>query len=173
MQNIFIGLALILFNADAAFGNTIINIFPSFAGYFLLYRGLTALDGKSAHFSAIKPLCTLLMIYELAVWTIDVLAIRHNVAAIFAEFISSAGVIYVTYHIARGIGDIQKKTSVELGYGKLCDYWKYSVTISSIFNLLSLVFVRVSLILTIISLISGMFFLSAFYKTKKHYYDNL
>ena len=173
MQNIFIGLALILFNADAAFGNTIINIFPSFAGYFLLYRGLTALDGKTTHFSTIKPLCVLLMFYELGIWTIDALAIRLDAAAIFAELISSSGVIYVTYHIAEGIGDIEKKTSVELGYGKLCNYWKYSVTFSVIFNLLSLVFARVSLILTIISLISVMFFLSAFYKTKKHYYDNL
>ena len=173
MQNLFWGTVFLLLNVNITVGESLINILPCFVGYILIYRGLNVLTGKTLHFEKIKPFCAFMMVYELLLWIIDICALRYAVAAILAQVISSAASIFVFYHIIEGIGDIQRKSAVDLGYEKLCKYWKYFVILCSVSYILSFVFVKISAVLMITSIVSGWFFLSAFYKTKKNYYDNL
>ena len=173
MQNLFWGAVFLLLNVNIVAGESLINILPCFVGYILIYRGLNVLAGKTLHFEKIKPFCAVMTVYELLLWIIDICALRYAVAAILAQVVSSAASIFVFYHISEGIGDIQRKSSIDLGYEKLCKYWKYFVILCSVSYIFSFVFVKISMILMIASIVFGWFFLSAFYKTKNNYYDNL
>lgn len=173
MQNIFWGTVFLLLNVSISAGASVINLFPCFVGYILLAKGLAAFRGKSLYFEKIKPFCTIMISYELVVWTIDICALGNNVAAVFTQGISSAAVVFVLYHITRGIADIQKNASVDLRSETLCKHWGYFVITCMALYVLSTIFTEYSVVLMILSNVFSCCFLSDIYKTKNKYYDNL
>lgn len=173
VQNIFFGLIIIFLDFEIAYNDSIIGVIPDFYGYLLIYRALNIISDKSAGFTKIKLFCAAAAAYEFIVWTIDIIGLRYDKALIFVKIISFVMLIYISYYITEGIGDIQKNSGVNIYYENLAKYWKYCVTGHVLFALLSFIFTDISLILSVLSVVSGILFLCAFYKTKKIYYDNL
>lgn len=173
MQDLFWGAVLLIFNISVSAGSSVIHIFPSFAGYMLLCRGLTALHGKSLFFERIKPFCTVMTVYELIAWTIDICALRNDIAAVIVQTASVIAVAWVLYNVTSGMLDIQKNSSVELKAAALYKQWKYFAYLCPLLYFLSMVVARISIPLIILYNAVGACFVWAFYRTKNKYYDNL
>lgn len=170
MTKIFIGFLLIFLDFSINFDTVTIGLLPDFIGYFLLIGSLTELAPQSTHFGKVKPFATIMAVYTVILYIIDLIGISAllgfvaTLLGLFSTLIS----LFISYHIIQGVMDIEKTRVCNLNSTSLFNKWKFLASMNALAYLL--IFIPgLNIVSIIASLIAGIVFLVGFSRTRKAY----
>ena len=183
MKNIFIGYLLIFFT----FNLNGLDILPDFGGYILIFNGVSKLVSKSKYFEKVKMPSIIMAMYSFILWTgafsefdiigsgysnsdwIFTLDINYILLKII-DIVVMCITLSVMYNIIRGIEEIEKSESVELGSDNLMTTWKWNVITRAILWIVSETPLGIiAVIILIIAFIANVAFLVYLNKAKQEY----
>jgi 4-hydroxybenzoate polyprenyltransferase len=175
VRYIFIGTVLVLLDFNLDVGNSRIGLIPDFIGYVYMLMGIKELEGFSKRFLKIAPLTKGMAVYCGLWYTMNLFgvsaAFSHPVT-IALEIASTAMSLYISYHIVKGIQDIEDSLDKNLYSHQLYSTWKAIVVVSILAYLMAVVSILTyAMFLIVICVVSGIivhiYYLYLFYKTLK------
>ena len=170
MNELFIGMLLVFLDVNIGFNNHIFDILPDFVGYFLMMRGLEALNGKSRYFEKARPVALGMAIYSAVLYAVDVLAV--TVYSRFVSFclgiLALAASLLLGWWIVSGVREMERYQNRDLDGEKLQNFWLYMAIIQGITYACSWI-PLVGTMGSIAALVMNICFLAAFYRTKTLY----
>lgn len=179
MSKIFIGMLLIFIDFDLNFGASKIGLLPDFIGFILVHNGVKELLEESQCFNKVLPFIQGMAIYNCVLYIMDFLGLSSSLSAgsgtflfLFLGFISLIITNYIHYEIIQGIKDIEMNYSWDLNSETLFSSWKILV-ICEVFVYLIAFIPFLNVIGLIVVLITKIYYLYCFSKSKNLYYNQM
>ena len=109
MSKIFVGLLLVFLDINFTFNTTTIGLLPDFIGYFILIGGLAEMAAVNSHFGKARPFAIAMAIYTLILYILDLIGLSAALgyAATILGLLSTLISLYLSYHIVRGVMEIE------------------------------------------------------------------
>lgn len=129
MAKFFWGFFLIYLHFNLSFNGHTLNILPPFVGYWLLYQGLTELDGESGLFRNIRPFAVGMAVYTGVLWCGDLLGVEQvgdwkTLLGVILSLLGTVVSLYVSWAIIQGVRDMENSRGVDLnGAGMQRAWW--------------------------------------------------
>jgi len=171
MGNIFIGLLLICLDFDLTLENIKVGLLPNFLGYIVMIKGLKIMAQESPVFIKAKPFAAGMAVYTGILYIMDLLGISASYGALtyLLSLLATGVLLYILYIIVSGVSDTEKKYEISLEGDRLKSAW----ILRAVFDIISYVlywFWPLPIIGVIGSLLSSIYFLVIFHKSKHLYY---
>lgn len=172
MNHLFLGMLFVLLDFNLSFGRCTLGLLPDFVGYILILKGLESLSAASGKFAKAKPWALVMAVYTGVLYISDLLSLsfRLRLLAWGLGLASTAAGLAISYWIVTGVQEIERIQSRDLQGQKLKLMWIYMAVISGICYVCNWIPI-VGVIAAAGSLVIGICFLVAFYKTKTLYED--
>ena len=170
MGSIFAGLVLVLFDFYFNIGSHSFNILPTFLGYLLILRGMSAMEGCALWRK--NDLVIGALIYSVAHWLLLALVGGKIAADIILILGLAAAVLQllVTRRIAKGFLELEKEIYEDKYGERLMGGWKLLVIATVGANLLLVL--GLSAFAVIINFVGAVLYLICFGQAWKWYKDN-
>lgn len=172
MRTIFYGLIFIYLNFQLNLGDSTIGLIPSFAGYWLMLKGLTDLSDESEHFVRLQPIAFGMGIYTLVLYILDLIGFTNNTGlpAMLLGLVGIALSLYMSYYLVQGVREMEQSYAADLNGEQLQSRWIYlAVTMVAANLLFWLPYVNLAAIL--VATVFVVLFLVAFYRSMTFYED--
>ena len=171
---IFIGMLLVFLSLDIPVGAFIVGLFPSFLGYFFMYKGLLDISNYSCCFKKMIVFTRGMIFYSGFLYGINLLGISTLLPLLFSalEFIAIGFSLYISFNIIAGIRDIETALEENLNFYQLYFAWK----LFAVFSVLPFVTGFVPLLAVTSMMIGfavGIYYLYSFYNTMELFYGSL
>lgn len=170
MSKIFMGMLLVFLDFNLDIGAIRIGLIPDFLGYIFILQGLAQLADKSERFSKVRPFAFGMLIFTAIHYLFGLLGISVTlgIADYLLSFLSTLVSLYIAYGIVMGAKDIESANGQNLGSAQLLSRWKLLAILSVLVYFLFLIPV-LNLVCIIASIVIGIVFLVALYRTKNLY----
>lgn len=170
MNELFIGMLLVLLDVNAEISRYTLDLLPDFVGYLLMMRGLDTMGSQSACFRKARPLAVAMMIGSAVLYVVEATAV--TVHSQFLSFclgaLATAVSLLIGYRTVSGIRDVERQQNRDLEGEKLHSMWLYMAVIQAITYACGWI-PLVGAMGSIAALVMNVCFLAAFYRTKNLY----
>lgn len=174
MQNIFVGMLFTTLNFHLTFNGYKIGLIPDFIGYILLLKGVDEVARESQSFMKIRTYIQGMAVYSTITYILDLLGMTYiipDIASILLGIIYTIISLYITYHIIRGIGDIERNHGWYLQSQALYSIW-IGMAVLSLLQYLALFIPVIAFGMVIINVMVSIYFLVELNRSKNLYYDS-
>lgn len=170
ISKIFVGLLLVFLDINFTFNTTTIGLLPDFIGYFILIGGLAEMAAVNSHFGKARPFAIAMAIYTLILYILDLIGLSAALgyAATILGLLSTLISLYLSYHIVRGVMEIEDAQARSLNGTPLFTTWKV-MAVADILAYLLLFIPGLNVICIIVRFVFGMVFLVHLNRTRKAY----
>ena len=174
MTLIFVGYLLTSFH----FTINGIDLLPDFLGFILIAAGLWQMADKSNHFERSIPWAIGGTVLSVLPHILDLFTVPfEGPISVLVSWVYTAVILFISYNIIAGVGDLEETVDMDLGYENLNLVWKIQAVSTIAGALLSYVpiglFHTIVLILSIIGLGMHIAFLVLFFKARTRYQSTL
>lgn len=158
MKKIFWGFLLIFIDINIGSGSFKIDLLPDFVGEILLLYGMKELQNESRHFNDYLTLAKGFIVVSVCSFVIGLL-VQSVLINIVISIVSVVLFIILSYHIVKGIADIQDKYSVYMEAEALYSCWVVIAVCTAmgilvyIIQFLAIIYFVIMLLVTILFLI--------------------
>lgn len=163
MKLLFMGLLFLTLDIRIGLGNFTVNLMPEFVGYYLLHQGFLEMKKVCPRFRPMRPWVMGLGIYSGAIFALELLGISVGGDLIMwiLQLLALAAGFYVTYVLARGMGDLKVP-----GHEKLVTMWQYWAIFAAVSHMVSWL-PLVGMVAMVAAAILAVVFTATFYKIWK------
>lgn len=125
MKKVFWGFLLIFVNFNLTLNGHILNLFPTFAGYILLYQAAGTLRDESSRFAVIRPFAAAMAVYTGILWLGDLLGVTggenwlNTILGLAATVVS----LFVSWNVVKAIAEIEEDWGVRLNSASVRTGW--------------------------------------------------
>lgn len=124
MSKIFWGFFFVFLNFNLNLGGHVINLLPTFAGYWILVRGMDALSGESGSFAALRPFAVGMGVYTAILWVGDLLAITsYGPVSVLLGLAAALVSLYIAWGVAAALADVEQSRGTDLGAAGVRRAW--------------------------------------------------
>lgn len=174
MDKLFLGLALVLLDLNISFGSIHIDFLPDFLGFFLIAKSCVSLVTCNQHFIKVQTAAKLLTVYSGILFLLNLFGIGTQLG-VFSLLLNGIRVIcsLITIHwLINGIRQIEQQRTWDLATTALQTMLPILACLHSLSLLLSWIPV-IGLLAALAATVVSICFLTAFYKTRQLYAENL
>ena len=170
MDKIFWGFLLLFIDFKLNLGSCTINLLPGWLGYLFLLQGATQMLPESELFEKVRPWCTGMMIYNGALWVMDILGTDIELiwVNVLLMLISVLGQLYVSYLFIRALMNVEQHREADLQCAYLDKVWRV-VAGADVLSIVMLIIPVFAIISVLVAFVAGIFFLVAVHRTRKAY----
>lgn len=176
MQNIFIGMLLVLLNFNLDINTIRIGLIPTFLGYIFMFLGANDMTSYSNRFSKVKPLIAVMIVYSLITYFMDLFGITyqmHIALSIIIGLVLTVMSLVISHMIISGIQEIEVTRQQNLETGKLYSAWVWLAILTVAVYFLALIPSSAMIVICIIAgFIIVIYYLVVFNRTKQLFYFN-
>lgn len=124
MSRIFWGFFLVFLNFNLNLNGHVINLLPTFAGYWILVRGMDELSGESGSFGALRPFAIGMAVYTAILWVGDLLAITSaGPVSVLLGLLATLVSLYIAWGVAAALADVERSRGTDLGAAGVRRAW--------------------------------------------------
>lgn len=124
MSGIFWGFFFVFLNFNLTFNGHVVNLLPTFVGYWILVRSMEALSGESELFGALRPFAVGMTVYTAILWVGDLLAITSSgPVSMLLGLLSTLVSLYIAWGVSRAVEDMERARGADLGAAGVRGAW--------------------------------------------------
>lgn len=124
MKLIFWGILFLFLDFSITIGNSSISILPAFAGYIMIYVGMGRVS-ECRTYGAARPMIRWAAVCAAVIWVLNCLGVLHDgFLSALGSAVSIALQLFTTYHIARGVLELEQGGERPLNGSKLMMAWR-------------------------------------------------
>lgn len=170
MNRLFWGLFFVLLDLKVTLGSAAFGLLPDFFGYFLLMKGMEALEEENRHFAKGRHWAFALVLLNVILYVADLLDLQTmDRVRVWCVGLAGHGAgIYVLYKMIAGIRQMEEDRRWDLHSGKLKAMWLIQTVMGTIAYLLGWV-PLVGIISGAASSVTAVCLLAAMYGTGKRF----
>lgn len=181
MSKIMLSFLFIFLNFNLNLNEHTLNLLPAFVGYIFMYQGIKELIYEIPRYAKVQKFVIVMGACTAVEWVLNLLGVSIGIG--FAVFASAYSLVltfisfYISYHIVKGISDVERANSYPLGGEKLEKTWLVLVICNGAGSALALISVLgiyamalLALVFAIVALVAIICFLVFFNATKNEYY---
>lgn len=172
MRRIFIGFLFIFLSFEININSVSIGLIPSFVGYFLMLKGLDEMAPYAPRFARVRIPAFAMGIYTLLMYIWGLLGFVLPAPVIISTILGAVGTaahLYITYHIVTAVREMEQMQRRNLAAQSLWTAW----VVSAVFRFLpylGLLQMHAGFVLTILALLTNIYFLYRFSVSKNLFY---
>lgn len=168
MKNIFIAFIFILFDFAITLDSCRIGLIPSCVGYWFLAKGIPKLAEKAPSCQKIIPYIKPMMLFTAVLYILDLIGFSQSIISFVLGLVSLTGMFYISYHVVKGIQELQQVYHANLNAGKLYASWKmFAVFTGAAYVLIFIPLVNLACML--LGIIASVIFLISIYQSMELY----
>lgn len=181
MKKLMLAFLFIFLNFNLNLNEHTLNLLPAFVGYIFMYQGIKELIYEIPRYAKMQKFVIVMGACTAVEWVLNLLGVSIGIG--FAVFASAYSLVltfisfYISYHIVKGISDVERANSYPLGGEKLEKTWLVLVICNGAGSALALISVLgiyamalLALVFAIVALVAIICFLVFFNATKNEYY---
>jgi uncharacterized membrane protein len=181
MKKLMLAFLFIFLNLNLNLNEHTLNLLPAFVGYIFMYQGIKELIYEIPRYAKVQKFVIVMGACTAVEWVLNLLGVSIGIG--FAVFASAYSLVftfisfYISYHIVKGISDVERANSYPLGGEKLEKTWLVLVICNGAGSALALISVLgiyamalLALVFAIVALVAIICFLVFFNATKNEYY---
>lgn len=175
MGKLMAGFFFLFLDFNLSLGETVsINLLPEFVGFLFLCAGFAELCDESPRLMKLHPVCIVMAVLQGIVWFGNLIGFSAYIlnTAVGVGFSLALTIItyWITNRVIAGIADMEEANGFEIGAGKLKTIWLVLVIAHGAAWLAGALYLIVpTVIAVVVSFVAMIWFLAAFYGTKKQY----
>lgn len=168
MNNIFIAFIFILFNFSLDLNGHMLNLIPTFIGYWFLYKGLVELQEKCSRFTRVVSWTKGMLVFATLNWGVQLIFSDLGWGLTVLQLVEVLFNLIITYQVIVGLIEYEKERQIDIYALKLRSAWMVAIILSllvSIFMVIPIVY-QIGVVL---SFIANVYVIVRLYKTKQAY----